>query len=118
MLFAAVCAALRRRRCRRTASSTPSPAAPSLAWMLGEEAWLLAARLGRRAWTPGGALTAATTAILVVVLLGDMTPGPVAVAPARYGLAVLTAGIVLLWFEPRPGTTSDGRRRPGTGNTS
>ena len=99
MLFAAAAyAALRRRRERRTAGSIPSPAGPPLARMLGEEAWLLAARLVRRARTPGGALSA-TTAILVIVLLGDMTPGPVAAAPVRYGLAVLTAGIVLLSFD-------------------
>jgi len=91
MLFAAVVyAALRRRRERRAAGFVPSPAAPPLAGMLWEEAWLLAACLVRRARTPSGALSA-TTAILVIVLLGDMTPGPVAAAPVRYGLAVLTA---------------------------
>lgn len=68
--------------------------------MLGEEAWLLAARLVRRARTPGGALSAAVTAILIIVLLGDMTPGPVAPAPARYLLALLTAGLVLLSLDP------------------
>jgi len=100
MLFAAaVYTALRRRRERRAAGPVPSPAVPSLARMLLDEAWLLAARLARRAWTRAGALTAAVTAILVIVLLGDMTPGPVAPAPARYLLAVLTAGLVLLSFD-------------------
>jgi len=68
--------------------------------MLREEVWLVASRLGRRAWTPTGALTAAVTAMVVVVLLGDMTPGPVTAAPVRYGLALLGAGIVLLFFDP------------------
>ncbi len=102
MLFAAaVYTALRRRRERRTAGSRPSPPAPSLATMLREEFWLIASRLALRAWTPAGALTAAITAMVVVVLLGDMTPGPVATAPVRYGLAVLSAAMVLLFLGPR-----------------
>ncbi len=102
MLFAAaVYAALRRRRERRMAGSSPSPPAPSLACMLLDEVWLAAPRVARRAWTPAGALTAVVTATVVMVLLGDMTPGPVAPAPVRCGLAVLSAGVVLLSLEPR-----------------
>ncbi|MDP8975238.1 MAG: hypothetical protein M3N28_02510 [Actinomycetota bacterium] len=102
MLFAAaVYAALRRRRERRMASSSPSSPAPSLACILREESWLVASRLARRAWTTAGALTAAVTATVVIVLLGDMTPGPVAPAPVRYSLAVFSAGVVLLSVEPR-----------------
>ncbi len=102
MLFAAaVYAALRRRRERRMAGFSPSPPAPSLACMLLDEVWLAATRLARPAWTPAGTLTAAITATVVMVLLGDMTPGPVVPAPVRYSLAVLSAGVVLLSVEPR-----------------
>ena len=102
MLFAAaVYAALRRRRERRMTGSSPRPPAPSLACMLLEEVWLAATRLARRAWTPAGALTAAITATAVMVLLGDMTPGPVAPAPVRYSLALLSVAVVLLSVEPR-----------------
>lgn len=101
MLFAAaVYTALRRRRERRSTASAQSPPAASLACMLWEEVWLVATRLARRAWTPVGALIAAVTAMVVVLLLGDMTPGPVAAAPLRYGLALLGAGVVLLSFDP------------------
>lgn len=104
MLFAAaVYTALRRHRERRSTASAQSPQAASLACMLREEVWLVVMRLARRVRAPAGALGAAVTATVVILLLGDMTPGPVAAAPVRYGLALLSAGIVLLSFDAASG---------------
>lgn len=104
MLFAAaVYAALRRRRERRSSPSPPPPPAPSLACMLREEVWLVVMRLARRVRAPAGALGAAVTGMVVILLLGDMTPGPVAAAPVRYGLALLSSCIVLLSFDAASG---------------